>query len=224
MPLGVADSIGSGFSNLNFDGIIGFGFQGQNSIKPDQSQTFMETALPNLDQPTFAVDLHIDGSGTIELDAVDNSKFDGDLMSLSVDGGTNSWIVDVTFDFGDGFMQQMSFGMLTPLCQIRSELITFLDTGGVATSVNTSIASAYWGQVDGAQEISWTGFNGWAYPCGASLPDFKLYSNANTISLGGDVVAWEVPASGEFLLSVAHLSIVLPHVPPPLIFVPNEHC
>lgn len=112
MALGVANTLGSDFANMAADGIIGFGFQGQNSIKPDQSPTFFETSQSNLDQPIFALDLHADGSGTIELGAVDNSAYQGELMSLPIDGTTSSWIVDgVTFDFGDGFTMPMSFGM-----------------------------------------------------------------------------------------------------------------
>ena len=111
VPLDVATDVGSVVTSAPYDGIIGFGFQGQNSIRPDQSQTFMELAVPNLDQPIFALDLYPDGSGTIELGATDDTAYSGDLMSIPIDGSTSSWIVDgVTFDFGNGFSMPMSFG------------------------------------------------------------------------------------------------------------------
>lgn len=111
MALGVANAMGSDHIG-HHNGIIGFGFQGQNSISPDKSKTFMEMAQPNLDQPIFALALHADGSGSIELGAVDDAAHKGDLMNLPVDGSTGSWIVQVSFDFGNGFNQQMSFGAL----------------------------------------------------------------------------------------------------------------
>lgn len=81
-----------------------------------------------------------------------------------------------------------------------SSKITFAtDTGAVTTAVDTSIASAYWAQVDGAFDAVGDG-SGWEYPCGAMLPDFNLYVNGQTIALPGSVLAWTTggPVASKF--------------------------
>lgn len=111
MPLDIATDLGSDNAEKQFDGVIGFGFQAQNQLTPVQSSTFMEHAMEQLKEPIFAVDFRKDGSGTIEFGGIDDTAYTGELMSLAVNKSTSSWIVDdVSFDFGDGLTQQMSFG------------------------------------------------------------------------------------------------------------------
>lgn len=62
---------------------------------PNQILTFFETAQSDLDEQIFALNLHADGSGTIELGAVDDLAYQGELMNLPFDGSTSSWIVDL---------------------------------------------------------------------------------------------------------------------------------
>lgn len=112
MKLGVANAVGSDNVGQEFDGLIGLSFGSQNTISPSPSLTFMELALPYLDQPVFAVNLKGDGSGTIEFGTVDDAGYSGDLMGVSVDNSSSAWHVNgVTFDVGDqSFSQQMLFG------------------------------------------------------------------------------------------------------------------
>ena len=113
MAIGVAAQIGTDEVGQPWDGILGLGFQTQNSIKPDQSSTFMELAMGELDAPIFAVDLKSDGSGTLEFGAVDQAAYQGDLVGAPINVETGTWIVDgVSYTVGDtSFAQQMTFGM-----------------------------------------------------------------------------------------------------------------
>ena len=90
MAFGVATTLGCDFANIVADAIIGFGFQGQNNIRPDQSHTIFEIAQRDLDQPILVLDLHAGGCGTIELGAVDDSAYPGELMNLPIDSSTSS--------------------------------------------------------------------------------------------------------------------------------------
>ena len=110
MPIGIASDMGSGvINNVKCDGIIGFGFGAQSYMTPDK--TFMESIGSDLDQPIFALDLHSDGSGTIELGAIDHTAYSGKLIKIPINSKTAHWTVDdVTFDFNDDFAMPMVFG------------------------------------------------------------------------------------------------------------------
>ena len=132
MALGVATQIGTDDVGQPFDGLLGLGFQAQNTITPDQSPTFMELAMGELDAPIFAVNLKSDGSGTLEFGAVDQAAYQGELVGGPVNAETASWIVDgVSYAVGDtSFAQQMNFGMSLSYFILNLEPLLWKRVGG----------------------------------------------------------------------------------------------
>lgn len=82
------------------------------------------------------------------------------------------------------------------LARFKTELTQGADTGAISTTVDPSVAAAYWGQVDGAEDTAGDG-SGWEYPCGATLPDFNLYMDGQVVTLAGGLLAWADAGQGE---------------------------
>ncbi|MCJ1265122.1 hypothetical protein MMC22_004997 [Lobaria immixta] len=103
MPVGVATNIGPYLVDMPFGGILGLAFKAENSVRPDQSATFMELVQQTLDLPVFTINFfpgerhnqqkkHV---GTCEFGRIDHSLYSGELVSVPVNNRTDgSWTIE----------------------------------------------------------------------------------------------------------------------------------
>lgn len=172
MSLGSATT-DQGLGSFPRSGIFGMGFQGGNSVRPDQQPTFMETLAPNLDQPIFAMKLAPQGgTSQISFGAI-NFPYSGDLQQIScVDANyPNSWSYSGVQYSKDG--------------QALGTFDVVFDTGGPMSSASEDIVRGYYNGVTGATDV-----NGdasiWTVPCGTPLPDLTLQLGTTTLTIPGD--------------------------------------
>ncbi|OAA53300.1 endothiapepsin precursor [Cordyceps fumosorosea ARSEF 2679] len=101
---GGGDILGSPVS-----GIVGFGFDGGNTAKPQQ-KTLFSNLLPSLNQPVFTVDLNHQADGTFGFGFVDSGKYSGDLTYTDVDSSGAYWGMTSTgYQAGDGDWVQLQY-------------------------------------------------------------------------------------------------------------------
>ncbi|KAL8726089.1 MAG: hypothetical protein Q9166_006926 [cf. Caloplaca sp. 2 TL-2023] len=172
-----------------WDGIIGMGFQGLNSVKPKKVQSYLERLLEDAKQnpaikptlPVFTIDGNPQRKGSkpsFEIGRIDREKANGDLQHAPVNNTDGWWAVEnISFEVGydidhhPGHMIKNTHGMV-------------FDTGGSGIiAVENATAAGYYAQVTGARDL---GNNGsYYFPCESSgvetkLPDFKLYIGNGT--------------------------------------------
>ncbi|KAL9594608.1 MAG: hypothetical protein Q9219_006938 [cf. Caloplaca sp. 3 TL-2023] len=151
--VGVATHLAFGYP---LDGFMGLAFKGINTVQPAQQPTFMEAAQQYLQQPIFTVGLKPNNQGTLNFGYIDNSLYQGNLISAPVNASQSSWIVDgVTVTAGSALIvQSMLF-----------------DTGASDTmTADPAFVASFWSQVAGA--MLYDGY--WIYPCSSYIPNMAV--------------------------------------------------
>lgn len=161
--IGLPTEVSSYFvQDVYTNGLVGLGFSSLNSIKPERQKTFFENIVDSLDEPVFTALLRSDGVGEYEFGFVDHTKYQGDLINVTVDSSAGFWQFDSKyFIVGDG-----------PLEQISSAPTSIADSGTSLMLLAPEVVAAYYSQVAGAVYAAPSG--GYVYPCNSQLPDFSV--------------------------------------------------
>lgn len=155
-----ATSISTQFAqNTGTDGLLGLAMSSLNTVKPQQQTTFFDTVRSQLAQPLFAADLRYHAAGSYDFGFIDTSKFSGQLNWVNADTSQGWWGVTAT-------------GYSVGGSASSAQLSGILDTGTTLLYTDDSVVSAYYSQVNGAQNDNNAG--GYTFPCNAQLPDFSL--------------------------------------------------
>lgn len=158
----LATAISQSFTrDTSNDGLVGLAFSKLNTVQPTQQKTFFDNIMPDLAQPVFTANLRHATVGSYEFGVIDSSKFSGQLSFVPIDNSQGFWQFSST-RFSIGGQEQRNPGA-TP---------AIADTGTSLMLVDDAVASAYYSQVQGAQNSQSAG--GYVFPCDASLPDFGV--------------------------------------------------
>lgn len=160
---GLPSTVSQSFvSDTNSNGLLGLGFSSMNTFQPGPQKTFFDNIAPDLEEPVFTSLLRSGGVGEYEFGAIDQSKYTGTLVNISVDSSKGYWQFDTKlFAVGSGSLQSVTD---TPTA--------IADTGTSLMLVSEQILNAYYGQVQNAQYSPSAG--GYIYPCGEELPSLTV--------------------------------------------------
>lgn len=160
---GLPSTVSQSFvSDTNSNGLLGLGFSSMNTFQPGPQKTFFDNIAPDLEEPVFTSLLRSGGIGEYEFGAIDQSKYTGTLVNISVDSSNGYWQFDTKlFAVGSGSLQSVAD---TPTA--------IADTGTSLMLVSEQILNAYYGQVQNAQYSPSAG--GYIYPCSAELPSLTV--------------------------------------------------
>ncbi|KAL8831381.1 MAG: hypothetical protein Q9170_005316 [Blastenia crenularia] len=126
----------------------------------------MEAAQQYLQQPIFTVALRPNIQGTMNFGYIDNSLYQGNLISAPIDVSQSSWVVNaITLTAGSASAtQSMIFG---PDPSARTD-----NTGASDTMMaDPTFVTNFWNQVSGA--INSGGY--WIYPCASYIPNMQVH-------------------------------------------------
>lgn len=169
-----ATSVSSSFTqDTDNDGLLGLAFSTINTVSPTQQKTFFDTVKSSLAKPLFAADLKKGTAGSYDFGYIDTSKYTGSITYVPVSTGNGFW------EFNAG---GYSVGSSTSTSGSIGDSIA--DTGTTLLYLPTSVVSAYYRQVSGAQNSRTYG--GYVFPCSTNLPAFN-------VNIGGKVFV--VPGS-----------------------------
>ena len=156
----LAETISSEFASDESDGLLGLAFSSINTVTPDQQQTFFANAETLLDSPLFTANLKKGEPGSYNFGYIDDSEYTGDITYTAVDNSQGFW----------GFTAD---GYTVGTGSATSESIAAIaDTGTSLLLLPDDIVSAYYAQVDGAENSSSDG--GYVFSCDATLPDISF--------------------------------------------------
>jgi len=143
------------------DGLVGLAFSKLNTVKPTQQKTFFDNIMPDLALPVFTADLRHGTAGSYDFGIIDSSKFSGPLSYVQIDNSQGFWQFPSTRYTLSGQEQQNP-----------NANPAIADTGTSLMLVDDAVATAYWSQVQGAQNNQNAG--GYIFPCDTTLPDFGV--------------------------------------------------
>ncbi|EPE10939.1 aspartic protease [Ophiostoma piceae UAMH 11346] len=183
----LATAVSQSFVNdASTDGLLGLAFSKLNTVQPTQQKTFFDNLSANLADPVFTADLRHNATGTYEFGAIDATKFTGDMT-----------FVDVNTTQGFWQFSSSSFAVGTGAAQAGAANQAIADTGTTLMLVSNDIATAYYSQVDGAQDSQQAG--GFTVPCDATLPDLQIDVGGSMATVkGSDIVFEEIAANTCF--------------------------
>ncbi|KAI1758007.1 acid protease [Xylaria castorea] len=144
------------------DGLLGLAFSSINTVQPQQQKTFFDNAMSSLAEPLFTADLRAGANGAYEFGRIDTSKFTGDMTFVAVNNTQGFWQFTSDSFAVDGGKAQTSVA--------GNQAIA--DTGTTLLLADPAVATAYYAQVQGAQNDATQG--GFTIPCDAKLPDLQL--------------------------------------------------
>lgn len=161
------------------NGLVGLGFSSINTIQPGPQKTYFENVAPSLDEPLFTVRLLSNGVGEYEFGTIDNSKYSGTLVNVSVDASNGFW------EF-DSAQYAVGGGSFNPITQAPQAIA---DTGTSLMMVSPEVAEAYYDQVEGA--IYAHNANGYIFPCTSELPTLSVaIGSAYSATIPGSLMNW----------------------------------
>ncbi|KKY17526.1 putative aspartic endopeptidase pep1 [Phaeomoniella chlamydospora] len=144
------------------DGLVGLAFDSINTASPNQVSTFFTNAIDQgLPEALFTALLKHNEAGKYTFGELDSSQYSGDITYTDVDDSDGFWTFSPSgYAVGSGSTKS------------SSALTGIADTGTTLMLLDTSVASAYWGQVSSASYTDET----WIFDCddADSLPDFTL--------------------------------------------------
>lgn len=152
---------GSFIDDTSSDGLLGLAFSNLNSVQPTQQKTFFDNIQSSLEQPVFTADLDQTGQGTYEFGAINPAA--GNISFTKVDSSTGFWQFNAA-----------TYSIAGKSATSTGAQASIVDTGTSLMLLNDDIVTAYWGQVQGAQNSEEQG--GFIYPCSASatLPEIAV--------------------------------------------------
>lgn len=161
--IGLPSQVSSYFTqDIYSNGLVGLGFSSLSSVKPEPQKSFFENVADSLDEPVLTARLRSDGVGEYEFGYIDHSKYQGDLVNVTVDPSGGFWEFESKFfTVGDG-----------PLEKIVSAQASIADSGTSLMLVANEVAGTYYSQVEGAVFSEASG--GYVYPCKSELPNFAV--------------------------------------------------
>ncbi|KAL1969687.1 hypothetical protein VTN77DRAFT_8240 [Rasamsonia byssochlamydoides] len=161
------------------NGLVGLAFSKLNTVQPQQQKTFFDNIASSLDEPVMTASLKAGGVGTYEFGTIDQSKFTGQLVNISVDNSNGFWQFNsAQFAVGNG-----------PLQNIRLAPTAIADTGTSLMLVSPEVAEAYYEQVEGAIFANQAG--GFIFPCNAELPTLSIaVGDANLATVPASVLSF----------------------------------
>ncbi|KAI0871926.1 aspartic peptidase domain-containing protein [Hypoxylon argillaceum] len=167
------------------DGLLGLAFSTINTVQPQQQKTFFDNVMSSLEEPLFTADLRAGANGAYEFGTIDTSKFTGDMTFVAVNNTQGFWQFTSDQFAVDGGKAQTSVA--------GNQAIA--DTGTTLLLADPAVATAYYAQVDGAQNDAQQG--GFTIPCDATLPDLQVaIGDAMATVKGTDLNFAPVDAAG----------------------------
>ncbi|KAJ5587495.1 uncharacterized protein N7459_003260 [Penicillium hispanicum] len=177
-----AKKISSQFTqNTDDDGLLGLAFSSINTVKPKSQTTFFDTVKSQLDSPLFAVTLKHNAPGSYDFGYIDKSKYTGSLTYADVDNSQGFWSFTA-----DGYKVGSTSG---------DSIQGIADTGTTLLLLDDDVVSAYYKQVDGAENNSEAG--GYTFDCDAKLPDFTVTIGSYDAVVSGDLINYAPVSSGS---------------------------
>ncbi|PHH59953.1 hypothetical protein CDD81_2352 [Ophiocordyceps australis] len=162
-PVQLATEVTGTFLNdQSNDGLMGLAFSKLNTVKPNKQKTFFENVKDSLSEPLFTADLRKGSTGAYNFGHIDHSRFKGDLHWLPINETKGFWQFSSERFALDDQEPQPS----TPGAQ------AIVDTGTTLILADEKIATAYYSQIEGAQQDDDRG--GYTFPCEQELPDLHL--------------------------------------------------
>lgn len=159
LPTSVSESF---IEDTASNGLVGLGFSSINTMQPGPQKTFFDNVAASLDEPVLTARLRSDGVGEYEFGRVDQSKYSGSLVNISVDASNGFWQFDAgQFAVGDG-----------PLRKVTGRSIAIADTGTSLMLASSDLVEAYYREVGGALYAGSVG--GYIYPCKTDLPNLSV--------------------------------------------------
>ncbi|KAF2084918.1 Asp-domain-containing protein [Saccharata proteae CBS 121410] len=179
-----ATSLSSEFTeDTDDDGLLGMGFSSINTVEPRAQSTFFDNVKSSLAKELFAVELKKGEAGSYDFGFTDSSKYTGDFAYTDVDNSEGYWGFTPTgYAVGDGSVVSDSFSAIA-------------DTGTTLIYMPTSIAAAYYDQVEGSGYSRIEG--GYIFPCDADLPDFTLVIGGEERTVPGSYLNYSPVTSSE---------------------------
>ncbi|GAW19695.1 hypothetical protein ANO14919_091840 [Xylariales sp. No.14919] len=150
----------------NNDGLLGLAFSTLNTVTPTSEKTFFDNIIDNLDVAAWTADLKYHEAGTYDFGVIDDSKYTGDISYVDVDDSQGFW----------GFTADIDGTSVEGIADTGTTLALFPD----------EVVSAYYKQVDGAEEDSQQG--GYVFPCDADLPDLTFSPGDAKITIPGEYI------------------------------------
>ncbi|RMZ82955.1 hypothetical protein DV737_g1754, partial [Chaetothyriales sp. CBS 132003] len=168
------------------DGLLGLAFSSINTVSPNPATTFFQTAIDQgvLAENVFTVDLKKGEPGTYDFGYIDSDKYTGDITYTAVDDSDGFWsFTSSGYGIGSGSFKSTSSSGIA-------------DTGTTLLLLDDKVVSAYYAEVDGAEDSSSEG--GWVFSCDASLPDFIVGIGSARFTIPGTYINYApVDSSGE---------------------------
>lgn len=168
------------------DGLLGLAFSSINTVQPQQQKTFFDNVKQSLAEPLFTADLRAGAAGAYEFGRIDTTKFKGQMTFVDIDNSQGFWqFTSEQFAVDNGQAQTSVKG---------NQAIA--DTGTTLLLADPAVATAYYGQVQGAKNDTQQG--GFTIPCNAKLPDLQLaVSDSMATIKGKDLSFAPVDATGQ---------------------------
>lgn len=198
LPTTVSSSISS---DTKSDGILGLGFQSLNSIckksasavgsangcpqgfKPQPGPTWFENAKDSLKAGVFTANLKKGTAGSFEFGTIDQAAYKGPLTYTPIDNSKGYW----------SFPSQTSqVGSAPPLKRDDSNF-GIMDSGTSVLMLDPAVVSAYYASVPKSQH---DGQGNFIFPCGTTLPDFKVDIGNYQASISGDMLNYAPSSNG----------------------------
>ncbi|KAK4173692.1 pepsin precursor [Triangularia setosa] len=156
-----AQEVSSSFTQeQSLDGLMGLGFSTLNTVRPSSQLTFFDNARPSLDEEVFTADLKYHATGSYDFGFVDRAKYTGNISYTAVTESPGYWTHSLSgYAVGSGAFQ-------------TTRLSGISDTGTTLLYLPTAVVTAYYRQVQGAQNSQYYG--GYVFPCSSSLPTFTF--------------------------------------------------
>lgn len=169
--IGIPTAISQSFiRDTASNGLVGLAFSNINTVQPVQQKTFFDNVEPTLAQPVLTAALKSDGTGEYEFGVIDQAKFQGQMVNVSVDPANGFWqFQSAQFQVGNAAVQ--------PITTAKTAIA---DTGTTLMLAAPEVVQAYYSQVPGAVLASNAG--GVIYPCNAQLPSLSVAVGAKNLA------------------------------------------
>lgn len=129
--------------------------------------------MDSLASPVFAAVLKHNAPGSYDFGFIDSSKYTGKLTYTDVDNSQGFWgFTADSVSVGDSKVEAAG-----------GSVQGIADTGTTLLLLDDSTVSAYYKQVQGAQNSQSQG--GWVFDCSATLPDLKVTIGSYTATVPG---------------------------------------
>lgn len=177
-----AESVSSEFTqDTANDGLLGLAFPTLNTCSPNACTPFFQTVESSLPKSLFTADLKHGKPGSYDFGFINTTKYTGSIAYTSVTSDTYWEFKAGGYAVGSG---STSGSIGTAIA----------DTGTTLFYLPTSVVSAYYKKVSGAQNSNTYG--GWIFPCSATLPNFVVSIGGATHTVPGSYMNYAPNGDG----------------------------